>query len=115
MVQVTVQLPLKIAEQIRSLSFWFPTIIELGFIGFRTLATATATEVIEFLSSNPRPEDVLDFHVSNHAQNRLQRLLTLNQAGLLGEDEKLELDELEKIEHIIVMLKARLIKQGRSF
>jgi hypothetical protein len=53
----------------------------------------------------------LTFHVSERAQARLQRLLALNEAGLLGEDEQRELDELEQIEHIMVMLKAQLGKQ----
>lgn len=113
MVQVTVQLPAGIAERIQPLNLWLPVILELSFVGFKTLATAIATEVIEFLSSNPKPVDILNFHVSDRAQSRLQRLLTLNQAGLLGEDEQRELEELQKIEHIIVMLKARLIKQEK--
>ena len=113
MVQMTIHLPTTIAERIQPLSLWLPTILELSFVGFKTLATITATEVIEFLSSNPKPVEVLNFHVSERAQARLQRLLTLNQVGLLGEDEQCELDELQKIEHIIVMLKARLFKQEK--
>lgn len=111
MVQMTVRLPAEIAERIQPLGFWLPVILELSFVGFKTLATATATEVIEFLSSAPKPQDVLTFHVSERAQARLQRLLALNEAGLLGEDEQRELDELEQIEHIMVMLKAQLGKQ----
>jgi len=34
--------------------------------------------------------------------------LALNAAGLLGEEEKQELDELQQIEHIIIILKAQL-------
>ena len=37
---------------------------------------------------------------------RLQLLLALSRAGLLGEIEQRELDELEKIEHIFIMLRA---------
>jgi hypothetical protein len=115
MVQMTVDFPETMAARIQPLGFWLPVILELSFVGCKTLATATAAEVIEFLSSNPKPEQVLSFHVSDRAQVRLQRLLALNQAGLLGEDEQLELDELQKIEHILVMLKARLVKQEKRF
>ncbi|MCB0231786.1 MAG: hypothetical protein KDH90_22130 [Anaerolineae bacterium] len=51
---------------------------------------------------------MLQYHVSDRAQARLQRLLTLNQAGLLAEIEQLELDELQQIEHFVIMLKAQL-------
>jgi hypothetical protein len=34
--------------------------------------------------------------------------VALNAAGLLGEEEQQELDELQQIEHIIIMLKAHL-------
>jgi len=111
MVQMTVQLPAGIAERIQALSLWLPAILEISLIGFKTLATATATEVIEFLSGNPKPADVVNFHISERAQAHLQRLLVLNQAGLLGENEQRELDELQQLEHIMVMLKARLLKQ----
>ena len=111
MVQVTMQVPDELAERIQPMSAWLPTIIELGLIGFKTLATATATEIIEFLSKNPTPQEVLDYHVSDTAQARLQRLLTLNEAGLLSEVEQLELDELQHLEHVIIMLKARIAVQ----
>lgn len=102
MVQMMAQLPAGIAKRIQPLSSWLPAILEISFVGFKTLATATATEVIEFLSANPKPADVLNFYISERAQARLQRLLTLNQAGLLGENEQRELDELQQVEHILL-------------
>ena len=108
MVQMTMNVPDELAEQIRSMGPWLPTVLELGLVGFQTVATATATEVIQFLSQDPSPRDILDYHVSGRAQERTRRLLTLNQSGMLSEVEQLELDELEKIEHIVIILKARI-------
>jgi hypothetical protein len=88
-----------------------PAIIELSLVGFKTLAIETATEIIQFFATNPSPQQVLDYHVSERGQARMQRLLTLNAAGLLGEDEQRELDELQKIEHTIIKLKAQLANQ----
>jgi len=79
-----------------------------NLVGCKTVAAATATEVIEFLSQTPTREEVLAYHASECSQTRLQRLLALNAAGQLGEAEQQELDELQQIEHIIVMLKAQL-------
>jgi hypothetical protein len=108
MVQMTMEVPDELAERLQPMSAWLPTIIELGLIGFRTLATATATEVIEFLSQKPSRQEVLAYHVSDTAQGRLQRLLALNERGLLSESEQIELDELQGLEHAILMLKARI-------
>jgi hypothetical protein len=113
MVQMTMQVSDKLAQRIRPIGNWLPTIIELGLVGFKTLATATAAEVIEFLIQNPSSQQVATYHVSEQAQARLQRLLTLNQAGLLSEAEQLELDELEQIEHIIIMLKSQIAQVAK--
>jgi hypothetical protein len=111
MIQMTMQVPDKLAARIQPMSFWLPTIIELGLIGFKTLATQTATELIEFLAQNPSPQAVFDYHVSEERQERLRRLLTLNEGGMLSEMEQLELDELEQIEHVVIMLKSRIAIQ----
>ncbi len=111
MVQLTMQVPEDLAKRIQPIRSWLPTILELSLVGFRTLATETAAETIQFLLTNPSPQEVFNYHASERAQQRLQRLLTLNEAGLLGEAEQLELDELQRIEHTLIMLKAKLAKQ----
>jgi hypothetical protein len=108
MVQLTMQVSEELASQIQPIGSWLPTIIELSLIGFKTVAVAVASEWVQFLSSNPSPQDVLHYHVSDQAQKRLQRLLSLNQVGMLSETEQLELDELQQIEHIVIMRKAQI-------
>jgi hypothetical protein len=54
---------------------------------------------------------VLAYHVSERAQERLRRLLAINEAGLASEEEQLELDEIGQIEHIVVLLKAEAQKK----
>lgn len=80
MVQLTMQVPEDLVQRIQPIRYWLPTILELSLVGFRTLATETATEIIQFLSTNPSPQQVLDYHVSERAQLRLRRLLALNEA-----------------------------------
>ena len=109
MTQVTLQLPDEMAAQILPMQRWLPTLLALSLAGFRTPASRTVAEVTEFLMQAPTSEQVLAFHISDDAQARLQRLLTLNQAGLLGVEEESELEELEKLEAIIVALKASLL------
>ena len=108
MVQMTFTVSDGLAERLQPLGAWLPTVLELTLVGCKTVAAATATEVLEFLAQGPTAEEVLAYHASERAQHRLQRLLALNAAGLLGEEEQQELDELQQIEHIIIMLKAQL-------
>ena len=108
MVQMTMQVSDELAQRLQPLRSWLPTILELSLIGFQTVATATATEVIQFLSKDPSPQEILAYHVSDRGQTRLQRLLTLNTAGMLKEEEQQELDELQRIEHILIMLKTQI-------
>ncbi len=111
MVEMTVQIPEKLAARIGASGVWLPTIFELGLTLFRTKAALTATELVSFLETNPSPQDVLTYHASRRSHLRLERLLTLNEANLLTEKEKQELDEFENIKHLVVMLKAQAAKQ----
>ena len=108
---MTVQFPDDLAERVRPFGQWLTTGLDLSLAGFTTVAPATATELIRFLSGIPSPEQVLGYHVPEHCQIRLRRLLTLNDAGLLGEDEQRELEELQRIEHTVVMLKTDVARQ----
>jgi hypothetical protein len=114
MVELTMQIPDELAKRVVPMSRWLPTILELSLVGFKTPAAETAGELIDFLSEAPSRRKLLNYHVSNRAQTRLQRLLALNEAGISSEAEQRELDELQKIEHIMIMLKARLMTQPRG-
>jgi hypothetical protein len=107
---LTLQVPERLLERLRPLSPWLPTVLELSLVGFKTRAVQTASELIAFLSAGPTPEEVVDCTVSDEAQQRLRRLLALNEAGLLSEEEQAELDEIEQIEHIMLLLKAETRK-----
>ena len=97
------------AERLHPLRRWLPTLLELSLLEFRTRAAATASEIVDFLASNPTTEAVRGYHVSEEAQLRLRRLLALNSEGLLGEEEQRELDDLAQLEHTLVMLKASIV------
>ena len=114
MVEVTMQVPEELAARLQPVQSWLPTILEVSLIGYHTPAAETATELISFLMSNPSPQEVLAYHASERSQERLQRLLTLNEAGLLGELEQQEIEELQQIEHILIMLKGEMAQRLRA-
>ena len=113
MVEIRMQVSDHLAERIRPLKSYLPTVLELSLIGFQTVAAQTASELIEFLSTDPTPQQIFDYHVSERAQKRLRQLQALNDANLLGYSEQQELDELEKIEHICIMLKATIANANK--
>ncbi len=107
MVQMTVQVSDEVAERCQAAGPWLSAIIDLSFAGFKTPAAAIASEIIGFLSENPSSEELISFHVPEPSQFRLRRLLILNEAGCLSEAEQSELDELQLLEHFVIMLKAQ--------
>lgn len=111
MVSVTVQLPDSLAEQFLPAQRWSTPLMEIGLARLKTPASVTAAEIVEFLLGNPTPQEVLGYHASDRGQDRLQRLLALNEAGLLGEAEQQELAELERLEQIMIGLKAHIVQQ----
>ena len=108
MVEITMQVPDQLAQRLRPIYPWLPVVLELSMVGFKTPAVQTATEILEFLSSSPSAAEVMGYHVSERGQERLRRLLALNSGGALSTAEQAELDEIEQIEHIMILLKTRL-------
>jgi hypothetical protein len=68
-------------------------------------------DLLEVLSESTDAERVLAFRLSPDRQARLDELLEKNRQGRLSEDESLELDEFEHIEHLVRLLKARLLRK----
>jgi hypothetical protein len=62
-------------------------------------------EVLDFLTSRPTAADILQFKVSNSAQNRLRELLDRNQNSLLTDSELAELNRCEQIDQLMRRLK----------
>src|SRR5258708_37024244 len=79
-----------------------------------TMATEDLTnitnDVLDFLISAPTLEQIIAFHASNNAQNRLRTLLDTNRSGTLTMEQKAELDELNRINHFFTLIKARAMK-----
>ncbi len=71
MTELTLQLPDELAERIGRSGRWAPAILGLGLDGYGTRAAAVANVIFAFLSTNPSASAVLDYHVSEAAQDRL--------------------------------------------
>ena len=61
---------------------------------------------LTFLANAPSPTEIAAYAPPIEAQRRLKTLLERDKAGELTPAEQAELDEFERIEHLMVMLKA---------
>jgi hypothetical protein len=67
--------------------------------------------ILNFIASNPTPEEIAAFRPTPEMQDRLRLLLERTKANELTEQERIELDEYERIENVVIMLKARNLKK----
>jgi hypothetical protein len=61
--------------------------------------------ILTFVASNPTSEQIAAFSPTPEMQERLRTLVERSKAGELTEQERVELDEYEKIEYLVMMLK----------
>jgi len=117
MVTITLQVPDELAQRLNAERERLPEILEraLELLLADTSApplpivppAAAFSEMIEFLSSHPSPEQILSFKLSPRAQARLVELLEKNREAGLTETERAELDWYEYVHHIMARLKAQ--------
>lgn len=64
-------------------------------------------EMMDFLASSPTPQQIIEYKVSPSAQERLDELLEKNRTFRLTDEESVELDVYELVEHSMIRLKAQ--------
>ncbi|MEC4813110.1 MAG: hypothetical protein SAK29_07525 [Scytonema sp. PMC 1069.18] len=64
-------------------------------------------EIIDFIASGTTPQSVVDFKLSETAQERLEELVYRHKEGIMTPEEKRELDHFLTLEHIMTLAKAR--------
>lgn len=69
--------------------------------------TKVYDEIIEFIAAGTTPQSVIDFKLSEVAQDRLEDLVYRHKTGKLTLEEKKELDHFLTLEHIMTLAKAR--------
>jgi hypothetical protein len=64
-------------------------------------------EVIDFLLSQPTPEQVIELRASDEAQERLRYLLDASRSNTLNDAERAELDAYIELDNLVARLKIR--------
>ncbi|NWF69331.1 MAG: hypothetical protein HXY40_09605 [Chloroflexi bacterium] len=66
-----------------------------------------AREILDFLLSQPTPQQIIDLRPSEALQERLRLLLDGNRNNTLNDGERIELEEYLRLEHFVRQLKIR--------
>lgn len=75
--------------------------------------SAVYDELLDPLSDMVEPRRLLGFRLSDTKQARLDLLLERNRDGTLTDEESAELDDFERFEHLVRLLKARTLRQSK--
>jgi hypothetical protein len=117
MTTITLEVPDELAARIGEVGAVLPELISDALepdTADKTALTlkAAAThpvyrEMMDFLASSPTPQQIIAYKVSPSAQERLEELLEKNREYRLTEEESVELDVYELVEHSMIRLKSQ--------
>ena len=65
------------------------------------------SELVEFLTSGPTHEEIVEFTASHDTRKRVKYLMNAYRAGMLTPEEHTELEEFQKVEEFLRQLKVR--------
>jgi hypothetical protein len=65
-------------------------------------------EIVDLFAETTVAERILAFHPSPAMQARIEELLERNREGTLSPEDQAELDEVERLEHVMRLIKARI-------
>lgn len=103
--KITLEVPDELTDQLAQIGDRLPELLALS-LQQPPLPAHIYQYILGFVASLPTPEQILAFRPTPEMQTRLQTLLVRSKAGEITPREQRELDEYERIEHLIVMLKA---------
>jgi hypothetical protein len=109
MALITLEIPDELIPQLNQLGERLPEWLALN-LQAPAIPTKLYSEILTFLTTNPDHGQILSFRPSHEIQMRLAELLERNRDHHLTAAEKTELEEYEKIEHLMVMLKTRSLQ-----
>lgn len=105
MATITIDVPDELSTQLEQVRERLPELLALSLQQPAVPAHIYRT-LVDFLARKPTHTEVLAFRPTPAMQERLAILLERSHAQHLTPSEQQELDEFERIEHLVIMLKA---------
>lgn len=112
--QVTIELPERLARQVESERDHLAEIFELGLRQRCARASGIRREVVSFLARGPRPEEIATFQPSAQATARARELLWRNREKTLTPAEEAEMDDIADVDRLFSQLKAEALLNSAS-
>lgn len=104
MATITIEVPDDLSDQLAQLGDRLPDLLR-QCLQQSALPAQVYRYILDFLISQPSPDQIAAFRPTAEMQERLLTLIAKSHSGELTPTEQKELDEYERIEHLIVMLK----------
>lgn len=105
MATVTIEVPDELSELVEQARDRLPELLARS-LQEPMLPTHVYRYVLDFLASCPSPEQVAAFSPTLEMVDRLRVLLERESGGEITPAEKAEIDEYEKLEHLLIMIKS---------
>jgi len=109
MVTITLDVSDDIAAQLNAAGDRLPELVALS-LRQPAVPAHIYRFIVDFLASNPSPQDIATFGPTAEMQERLLTLLNRSHTADLTTAEQAELDEYEQIEHLMVLIKSRNLR-----
>lgn len=105
MTTITIEVSNELSEQLFHEKARLPELLSLSLLQ-PPLSAQTYRYVLNFLASEPTPEQIAAFGPTPEMAERVRTLLAKERTNQLTPTEQAELDDYEDIEHLVVMAKA---------
>ncbi len=105
MATLTIEIPDDLMERLDPLRDRLPDLLR-RCLQPDQLSAEVYRYILNFLTSQPTPDEIAAFRPTPEMQARLRYLLDRSRDGDLTPEETQELDEYERIEHLVILLKA---------
>ncbi len=105
MPKITIEIPEEFSQQLAQVGDRLPELLALS-LQQPPLPAHIYRYILNFIASNPTPEEIAAFNPTPEMQQRLRTLIERSALAEITEQERVELDEYERIEHLVIMLKA---------
>jgi hypothetical protein len=105
MATVTIEIPDELSELIAQAGDRLPELLERS-LREPALPAHAYRYVLDFLAGRPSPKEIAAFGPTSEMNERLRTLMGRESSGDITPAEKAELDEYERLEHLMIMIKA---------
>ena len=112
--QVTIELPERLARQVELERDHLAEIFELGLRQRCARASGIRREVVSFLARGPRPDEIAAFRPSDQATARARELLWRDREKTLSPPEEAEMEDIAEVDRLFSQLKAEALLHKRS-